>query len=92
MLGSPAAASDAEVISMVFHMFRELGIGGTAGAKLHWMSPPAAPILKRRCTITSARREELCDTCKDRLERNPMCGFWIRKEVPFAQEIGKARP
>ncbi len=26
MLGSPAAASDAEVISMVFHMFRELGI------------------------------------------------------------------
>ena len=28
MLGSPAAASDAEVISMVFHMFRELGMTG----------------------------------------------------------------
>lgn len=90
MLGSPAAASDAEVISMVFHMFRELGI--EAQLELNSIGCPTcrAEYQKALHDHFAARREELCDTCKDRLERNPM--RLLDCKSPICQEIGKGAP
>ena len=90
MLGSPAAASDAEVISMVFHMFRELGI--EAQLELNSIGCPTcrAKYQKALHDHFAARREELCDTCKDRLERNPM--RLLDCKSPICQEIGKGAP
>lgn len=90
MLGSPAAASDAEVISMVFHMFRELGI--EAQLELNSIGCPTcrARYQKALHDHFAARREELCDTCKDRLERNPM--RLLDCKSPICQQIGEGAP
>lgn len=90
MLGSPAAASDAEVISMVFHMFRELGI--QASLELNSIGCPTcrARYQKALRDHFATRREELCDTCKDRLERNPM--RLLDCKSPVCQQIGEGAP
>lgn len=84
--GSYDAGADAEVIGVADRMLRELGI---AGVSLHINScgcPKCRPgyhaALK---AYFKAREEELCPTCKDRLERNPMrildCKSPVCKEI-----------
>ena len=84
------AASDAEVISMVFHMFRELGI--QASLELNSIGCPTcrARYQKALRDHFATRREELCDTCKDRLERNPM--RLLDCKSPVCQQIGEGAP
>ncbi len=90
MLGSSAAASDAEVISMVFHLFQALGI--QAKLELNSIGCPTcrANYQKALYEHFAARREELCDTCKDRLERNPM--RLLDCKSPICQQIGQGAP
>ncbi len=90
MLGSSAASADAQVISMVFHLFRELGI--KARLELNSIGCPTCRAKYQEALRNhfAARREELCDTCKDRLERNPM--RLLDCKSPVCQEIGKGAP
>ncbi|MCI9405929.1 MAG: histidine--tRNA ligase [Oscillospiraceae bacterium] len=90
MLGSAAASADAEVIFMVCHLFQELGI--KARLELNSIGCPAcrAKYQEALRNYFSARREDLCDTCKDRLERNPM--RLLDCKSPVCQEIGQGAP
>lgn len=90
MLGSAAASADAEVIFMVCHLFRELGI--EARLELNSIGCPACRAKYQEALRNhfSARREDLCDTCKDRLERNPM--RLLDCKSPVCQEIGQGAP
>ncbi|MBQ2792402.1 MAG: histidine--tRNA ligase [Oscillospiraceae bacterium] len=90
MLGSSAPASDAEVISMVRHLFDELGV--EASLEINSIGCPTcrAKFQQALHDHFAARREELCDTCKDRLERNPM--RLLDCKSPICQEIGKGAP
>ena len=75
---------------MVFHMFRELGI--EAQLELNSIGCPTcrARYQKALHDHFAARREELCDTCKDRLERNPM--RLLDCKSPICQQIGEGAP
>ena len=75
---------------MVFHMFRELGI--EAQLELNSIGCPTcrARYQKALHDHFAARREELCDTCKDRLERNPM--RLLDCKSPICQKIGEGAP
>lgn len=90
MLGSSAASADAEVISMVAHLFQELGI--EARLELNSIGCPTCRAKYQQALRShfAARREELCDTCKDRLERNPM--RLLDCKSPVCQEIGQGAP
>lgn len=74
MLGSPAAASDAEVISMVFHMFRELGI--QASLELNSIGCPTcrARYQKALRDHFATRREDYAIPAKTGWNGIP-CGF-----------------
>ncbi len=71
--GSSDASADAEVISLVATMLSELGITGT---ELHINSCGCGECRRGYHAALreyfESRRGELCDTCNDRLERNPM--------------------
>ncbi len=71
--GSADASADAEVISLVATMLSELGITGT---ELHINSCGCGECRRGYHEALrkyfESRRGELCDTCNDRLERNPM--------------------
>ncbi len=71
--GSADATSDAEVISLAATMLRELGIEDT---ELHINSCGCKECRKGYHAALKeyfeTKREELCPTCNDRLDRNPM--------------------
>ena len=91
MAGSASPAADAEVISLAHTLLNRLGIKNielyinsigcpTCRAKYH-------EALK---AYFDARKDELCDTCKDRLVKNPM--RLLDCKSPICQEIGKDAP
>ncbi len=71
--GAASPQSDAEVISLAQLILLELGV---TGVELHINSigcPDCrAQYHKALHAYFSAKNDELCQTCKDRLERNPM--------------------
>lgn len=91
MAGSPAPAADAEVISLAKKILDRLEIKNvelninsigcpTCRAKYH-------EALK---AYFEPHKEELCDTCKERLVKNPM--RLLDCKSPICQEIGKDAP
>ena len=73
MFGAKNAAADFSVISLADTLLRELGI---KGIKLHVNSigcPECRPAYKEKLVqYLTANKETLCDTCKARLEANPL--------------------
>ena len=73
MFGAKDATADAEVISLALAVFRELGVGNLSlninsiGCKNCRPAYNAALV-----EYFSARKEELCETCRERLEKNPL--------------------
>ncbi len=71
--GSADASADAEVISLAATMLSELGISNT---ELHINSCGCAECRRGYHAALreyfEGRKKELCETCNDRLERNPM--------------------
>lgn len=73
LFGAPSARADISIIALADSVIRELGI---KGAKLHLNSigcPDCRPAYHDALKAYFAdRREELCDTCRGRLETNPL--------------------
>lgn len=89
--GSYDASADAEVISVADMMIRELGIRDVA---LHINSCGCPECRPKYHTALKAYFEEkiddLCPTCRDRLERNPM--RILDCKSPVCKEIAKDAP
>ena len=64
---------DAEIISLAFQLFRELGLNDLV---LHLNSvgcPSCRPIYRQKLLDFFAdKKESLCDDCRERLEKNPL--------------------
>ncbi|MDR1806234.1 MAG: histidine--tRNA ligase [Clostridium sp.] len=89
--GAAGPAVDAELIAMVAGIFRRLGVQGLRLELNSIGCPKCRPAYhKALAEYFAARKGELCPTCLERLERNPMrildckspvCGA-IAKEAP----------
>ena len=86
---SPLA--DAEIISLANTFFKELGVKDLT-LEINSIGCPTcrAEYHKALKTYFEGRKDELCDTCKDRLERNPM--RILDCKSPVCSEIAKDAP
>ncbi len=91
MAGSPSPLADAEVISLANAILKRLGLKNielyinsigcpTCRAKYH----------EALRTYFESRKDELCETCQERLVKNPM--RILDCKSPICQEIGKDAP
>ncbi|MCQ2458741.1 MAG: histidine--tRNA ligase [Ruminococcus sp.] len=91
MAGSASPAADAEVISLAKKVLDRLGI-----KKIQlYINSIGCPECRAKYhealrAYFSAREDELCDTCKERLVKNPMRLLDCKSEI--CQEIGKDAP
>lgn len=71
--GAPAPTADAEIISLAWTVLQELGITGIE-LRLNSIGCPTCRAAYHQAlkAYFSAHQDELCGTCRDRLERNPM--------------------
>ena len=72
-IGSKDPAVDAEIIALAFQLFRELGLNDLV---LHLNSvgcPKCRPAYRQKLIEFFAdKKDQLCDDCKKRLEKNPL--------------------
>ena len=89
--GTPSPLADAEIISLAKSVFDELGVKDLS-LEINSIGCPTcrAEYHKALKEYFSARKDELCDTCKDRLERNPM--RILDCKSPVCSEIAKGAP
>ncbi|MCC8016446.1 MAG: histidine--tRNA ligase [Clostridiales bacterium] len=89
--GAASPLADAEIISLAKSFFDELGI---SGLRLEINSIGCPTCREKYYTALkeyfSARKDELCDTCKERLERNPM--RILDCKSPICSEIAAGAP
>lgn len=91
MFGAASPAADAEVISLVKHIFDKLGIQNLT-LNLNNIGCPSCRKAyndKLKAFLTD-RKNDLCETCQERLERNPMRVFDCKSEV--CQSVLKDAP
>ncbi len=73
MFGSDSPAADATAIALAHSVFRRLGLDNV---KLHINSigcPECRPAYRRSLVdYYTKHKDQICDTCRDRLERNPL--------------------
>lgn len=73
ILGADSAAADAEAISLAYALFKELGLKDLV---LHINSigcPKCRPVYRQKLIdYLKGREEELCDDCRERMEKNPL--------------------
>lgn len=71
--GTPSPLADAEIISLAKTVFDELGIKDLS-LEINSIGCPECRVKYHEALreYFSARKDELCDTCKERLDRNPM--------------------
>lgn len=91
MYGSADAGADAEVIAMVAKILDRLGIDNVE-LMINSIGCPKcrAEYHKALKEYFGARKDELCPTCLDRLERNPM--RILDCKSPICQDIAKDAP
>lgn len=89
--GAQSPLADAEIISLANTFFKELGIKDLT-LEINSIGCPTcrAEYHKALKTYFEGRKDELCDTCKDRLERNPM--RILDCKSPVCSEIAKDAP
>ena len=89
--GSPESSIDAEVISMAYNLLKSLGV---KDLKLYVNSIGCPECRKDYNTklknYFAKYTDELCETCKTRLDKNPM--RIIDCKVPHCEEIGATAP
>ncbi len=91
MAGSQYPSADAEVIMLAKTILDRLGLNKI---ELH-INSIGCPTCRANYHAAlknyfSVRKDELCDTCRDRLEKNPM--RILDCKSPICQEIGKDAP
>ena len=91
VFGAKQPAADAEIICLANDALTHLGVKGLQ-LQLNSIGCPAcrAEYYKALRAYFEARQEELCDTCKGRLERNPM--RILDCKSPVCQDIAKDAP
>ncbi len=89
--GSQSPLADAEIIALAKSVFDSLGIKGLA-LELNSIGCPKcrAEYQKALKEYFTQYKDRLCDTCKDRLERNPM--RLLDCKSPEDKEIAKGAP
>lgn len=89
--GADSPLADAEIISLADTYFKELGVKDLS-LELNSIGCPTcrAEYHKALKAYFEGRKDELCDTCKDRLERNPM--RILDCKSPVCSEIAKSAP
>jgi len=89
--GTQSPLADAEIISLANSIFNELGVKDLS-LEINSIGCPTcrAEYHKALKEYFSSRKDELCDTCKDRLERNPM--RILDCKSPVCSEIAKDAP
>lgn len=91
LFGAADAAADAEIIAVAHSLIKELGIKNTS---LHINSigcPECRPAYRNALkTYFEENSAELCDTCKSRLETNPL--RILDCKSPICSEIAKNAP
>ena len=91
MFGAPSAAADAEIICLATTLFERLGISNLS-LEINSIGCPTCrkdyqSALKQ---YFSERKDSLCPTCLERLERNPM--RIVDCKIPDCQEVAKGAP
>lgn len=71
--GAPGPAADAEVIALAGHLLRDLGVKDLSLE----INSIGCPICRKEYHAAlkayfESKKDQLCDTCRDRLDRNPM--------------------
>ena len=91
MYGSASPAADVEMIAMVDAFLRRLGIKGIA-LNINSIGCPKCrgEYHKALKSYFEGRKDELCGTCRDRLEKNPM--RILDCKSPICQDIAKDAP
>ena len=91
MYGSASPAADAEMIAMVDAFLRRLGIKGIA-LNINSIGCPICrgEYHKALKSYFEGRKDELCGTCQERLEKNPM--RILDCKSPICQGIAKDAP
>lgn len=91
MYGSASPAADAEMIAMVDAFLRRLGIKGIA-LNINSIGCPKCrgEYHKALKSYFEGRKDELCGTCRERLEKNPM--RILDCKSPICQDIAKGAP
>lgn len=91
MYGSASPAADAEMIAMVDAFLRRLGIKGIA-LNINSIGCPTCrgEYHKALKSYFEGRKGELCGTCQERLEKNPM--RILDCKSPICQDIAKDAP
>ncbi|SFD14720.1 histidine--tRNA ligase [Ruminococcus albus] len=91
MVGSADAKADADVISMAKSFMDRIGLRDIE-LNINSIGCPTCRAKYQQALrdYFGARRDELCDTCKERLEKNPM--RLLDCKSPICKEIGKNAP
>ena len=91
MFGAAEPAADAQVIALALSAFKRLGLTDV-GLQLNSIGCPACRKEYHRALkeYFTARKDELCETCLSRLDRNPM--RILDCKSPVCQEIAKDAP
>lgn len=90
-IGAPSPVADAEVILLAKSVIDSLGVSGIT-LELNSIGCPTcrAKYTQALKDYFAARKDELCDTCKGRLERNPM--RILDCKSPVCGEIASGAP
>lgn len=91
MFGAADPGADVQVIALGLSIYKRLGLHDV-GLQLNSIGCPACrkEYHKALREYFSARKDELCETCLSRLERNPM--RILDCKSPVCQEIAKGAP
>ena len=91
MFGAAEPAADAQIIAMALSAFKRLGLEDV-GLQLNSIGCPECrrEYHKALKEYFTERRDQLCDTCLSRLERNPM--RILDCKSPECQEVCKGAP
>lgn len=89
--GAPTAAADAEIILLANEIFNYLGINGLS-LEINSIGCPECRKKYQQALreYFTAHIDELCDTCKSRLEKNPM--RILDCKSPADKELAKGAP
>ena len=92
MFGAAEPAADAQVILLGRSIFERLGLGDDVQIAINSIGCPTcrAEYHKALKTYFTAHKDQLCETCNSRLERNPM--RILDCKSPVCGEIAKGAP
>ena len=89
--GAKEATADAELILLAFHLLRDLGISNLSVNINSIGCPKCRPLYHQRLKSYLADRfDGLCDTCKERFDRNPLRALDCKEKQ--CQELTKDAP